>query len=190
MPRWLIGRFHVKCIDAESTMRQYATRLRASLAASLMLVTLAGAVVAGPLDDASHAIEHGDYATALQLLRQLASKDVAEAQHELGFMYYNGIGVPQDYEEAVKWYSLAADHDIADAQHDLGVMYLHGQGVPQNYVLAHMWFNLAASRIPASKKIALESAIKDRDLVASKMTPEQIAEAQKLAHDWNSKPQR
>jgi hypothetical protein len=44
-------------------------------------------------------------------------------------------------------------------------------------ILAHMWFNLAASQ---------ESKIgrKNRDRLAKKMTPAQIAEAQKLARDW------
>ena len=102
-------------------------------------------------------------------------------------MYYNGHGVPQDYAEAVKWYRLAADQGVAAAQHDLGVMYLKGQGVPQNYVLAHMWFNLAASLIPASNKAERDAAVSDRDLVESKMTAEQIAEAQKLARDWKRK---
>ncbi len=171
-------------------MRQYAMLLRAAPTALLVLLALAGAVAAGPLDDASAAFKNGDYTMALDLLRPLASHGTAEAQYELGFLYYNGMGVPQDYAEAVKWYRLAADQGLADAQHDLGVMYLDGQGVPQDYVLAHMWFNLAASLIPASKKAALESAVSDRDLVASKMTPAQIAEAQKLARNWKPKPQR
>jgi len=171
-------------------MGQYASLLRASLTALLMLVAIAGAAVAGPMEDASAAYERGDYATALRLLRPLADHGVAEAEHELGFMYYNGLGVPQDYAEAVKWYRLAADQGRAEAQHDLGVMYLDGRGVPQDYVLAHMWLNLAASQIPASKKEDRDSAVKARDLVASKMTPAQIAEAQKLARDWKPKRER
>ena len=168
-------------------MRQYTKLFLAMLAASQILVTAGG--VAGPLEDASKAFRNGDYTTALGLLGPLASHGTAEAQYELGFLYYNGMGVPQDYAEAVKWYRLAAEQGFAEAQHDLGVMYLEGKGVPQDYVLAHMWFNLAASHIPASNKADLESAVSDRDLVASKMTPAQIAEAQKLARDWKPKPQ-
>ena len=48
----------------------------------------------------------------------------------------------------------------------------------QDYVLAHMWFNLSASKGPAP------NAAKNRDLIATLMTPGQIAEAQKLARDW------
>jgi hypothetical protein len=112
-----------------------------------------------------------------------------ESSH-LGFLYYSGSGVPQSFVEAAKWYRLAADHGVAEAQHDLGVMYMTGQGVPQDYVLAHMWLNLAASQIPASKKEDRDEAVKARDLVASKMTPEQIAEAQKRARDWMQRSER
>ncbi len=62
-------------------------------------------------------------------------------------------------------------------------MYAKGQGVPQDYVLAHMWFNLAGAQ--GDKK-----ARKDRDLAASHMTPDQIAEAQRLAREWKPKPER
>jgi TPR repeat protein len=60
-------------------------------------------------------------------------------------------------------------------------MYANGHGVPQDYVLAHMWFNLAAATG------MVETAAADRDMVAAKMTPAQIAEAQKLAREWKPK---
>ena len=56
----------------------------------------------------------------------------AQAQNNLGVMYENGRGVPQDYDEAVKWYRLAAAQGDADAQNNLGVMYENGRGVPQD----------------------------------------------------------
>ena len=48
-------------------------------------------------------------------------------------MYDNGLGVPQDYKEAVKWYRLSAEQGHASAQINLGNMYAEGQGVLQNY---------------------------------------------------------
>ena len=101
--------------------------------------------------------------------------------------YSNGQGAPQDYVEVVKRYRLAADQGDAFAQYNLGYMYSNGQGVPQDYVEAHKWYNLAASRYRASEKEQRELAVKNRELLASKMTPAQIAEAQKLAREW--KPQ-
>ena len=52
-----------------------------------------------------------------------AKKGDAEAQFNLGKMYANGQGVPQDYREAVKWFRLAADQGMAGAQNALGGMY-------------------------------------------------------------------
>jgi hypothetical protein len=66
-------------------------------------------------------------------------------------------------------------------------MYAKGQGVPKDHVLSHMWFNLAASRFHASEGRERELAVKSRNLVASKMTPAQIAEAERLAREWKPK---
>lgn len=82
----------------------------------------------------------------------------------------------QDYVEAVKWYRLAAAQGNADAQLNLGVMYGTGQGVLQDYTKAHALYNLAATKGNAT-------AVKNRDIVAKLMTPQQIADAQKLARD-------
>jgi TPR repeat protein len=105
-------------------------------------------------------------------------------------MYDNGQGVLQDYVEAARWYRRAAEQGVATAQANLADMYAFGRGVPQDYVLAHMWFNLAASRYPASEIDARKKAIHNRDLVASKMTPAQIAEAQRLAREWKPKKEK
>ena len=61
-------------------------------------------------------------------------------------------------------------------------MYAKGQGVPQDYVQAHKWFNLAAAT--STSKPDHDNAVKARDNVAARMTPAQIAEAQKLAREW------
>ena len=92
----------------------------------------------------------------------------------------NGRGVPQDYVEAVKWYRKAAEQGDASAQYNLGVMYYNGQGVPQDYIQAHMWLNLSAAQ---GNKVAVQN----RDLIASKMSPEQVAQAQRLAREWKPK---
>jgi TPR repeat protein len=102
-------------------------------------------------------------------------------------MYRNGEGVTQDYVEAVRLCSAAAEKGEYAAQATLGEMYQHGQGVLQDYEKARMWFNIAASRAASIPYLQQEYA-KQRDLVASKMPPDQIAEAQRLARDW--KPQQ
>jgi TPR repeat protein len=99
-------------------------------------------------------------------------------------MYYTGEGVPQDYAEAIKWYRKAAEQGDARAQFNLGNMFRTGKGVPQDYVEAHRWLNLAAANYPASEKEKRDRAASNRDNVAAKMTPAQIAKAQKLAREW------
>ncbi len=65
----------------------------------------------------------------------------------------------------------------------LGNTYLNGLGVPQDYALAHMWFNLSASRATRGLR---ERAVEGRDNVADRMTPDQIADAQRLAREWDA----
>ena len=137
------------------------------------------------LDQAFAAAQQGDYATALSVYRPLADQGLARAQNNLGLMYDNGQGVPQDYAAAVGWYRKAAEQGIAEAQYNLGVMYDNGQGVPQDYVQAHKWFNLAAASLTGEDG---KKASKNRDIVAAKMTPAQIAEAQRLASAWKPTP--
>lgn len=88
--------------------------------------------------------------------------------------------------EVAKWYLKAAEQGVKQAQYRLGLMYDRGRGVTQDYVRAHAWFNLAASH---DYKLARdrEAARGRRDEVATRMTPEQIAEAQSLAREWAAK---
>jgi TPR repeat protein len=79
------------------------------------------------------AYTRGDYATALKKWRPLAEAGDATAQYNLGVMYAEGRGVPQDDEEAAKWFRLAAEQGNAGAQNNLGVMYANGHGVPRDY---------------------------------------------------------
>ncbi len=127
----------------------------------------------------------GDYATALQEFKPLAEQGLAVAQNNLGIMYDTGRGVPQDYAEAVKWYRRAAEQGQASAQLNLGAIYHEGQGVPQDYVQAHMWYTLAALRSPSG--LIRGAAVRHRDIIAERMTPAQIAEAQRLAREWKPK---
>ena len=125
-----------------------------------------------------------DDLAAANWFRLAADQGDAPAQFNLGVMYAEGRGVPQDYVEAVKWYRLAADRRHAQAQYNLALSYAKGEGVSLDYVSAHMWFNLAAAHFPASDIRNHELAVRNRGLVANKMTREQIAEAQNLAREW------
>ena len=124
--------------------------------------------------------------TALDSFRsRQRTQGQAEAQSNLGSMYYRGRGVPREFAEAVNWYGKAADQGWSRAQAVLGLMYSEGKGAPQDYVLAHKWLNLAASKLPPGED--RERVVKLRDLMDILMTPTQIAEAQRLAREWLAK---
>ena len=150
----------------------------------LALSVAAPAVAEGPKDiwdDAFAAMKRDDYPTAVRLFLTLAELGYPSAQYELGFLYRRGEGVPQDYAEALKWFRLAANQGRAFSQSNLGFMYRDGEGVPQDYVKAHMWFNLASAGSSGTSRYGLAGY---RDELAKKMNAAQVAEAQKLAHDW------
>jgi TPR repeat protein len=88
----------------------------------------------------------------------------------------------RDYATALRLIRPLAERGDANAQYNLGVFYDNGLGVPQDKVRAYMWFNLSAAQ-------GRESAAAFRDLIARRMTPAQIAEAQKLAREWKSNTQ-
>ena len=123
-----------------------------------------------------------DQATSVDSIRERAAQGDAPAQHNLGLMYDEGRGVPQDYTEALKWYRLAAAQGDALAQYHLGLMYAKGYGVPQNHIEAHKWFTLAAAS--STSKPNRDRAVQACDKLAARMTPAQLAEAQKLAREW------
>ena len=154
------------------------------------------------------ASQRGDFATNLREWTPLAEQGDADAQFNLGVMYNQGQGVPQDNKTAVKWYKLAAEQGHASAQHYLGVMYHEGQGVPQDNKTAVKWYKLAAEQGDADAQLNLGvmyAAPKDyvyahmwgeiaasngnklgamlRDDFEKKMTPSQISEAQQLARE-------
>ena len=217
--------------------------MRIPVAAVILILSIliAGPAIAEPFEDATKAYYRGDYETAYHLIKPLAEQGLPEAQVNLGLMYYKGLGVPQDFPEAVKWYRKAAEQGnakafkwyhkaaeqgnveaqfnlglmyekrqgvpqdyveagnwyrraaeqgFAEAQTNLGTMYFTGLGVPKDYVLAYMWSFLATSGYPASEKTKRAEAEKIRDIAASKLTPAQIAEAQRWAREWKPKKEQ
>ena len=178
------------------------------------LITLAPALsTSGDWREGQKALEKGDYAAALKEFLPLARDGNSVAQFNLGFMYHEGKGVPQDSKEALKWYRLAADRGDPAAQFNLGVMYDKGDGVPQDSKEAFRWYRLAADQGTPSAQLNLglmyemgygvpqsyvqaymwyslagasgsAKGLNNRDLIVPKMTPTQITEAQRLTREW------
>ncbi len=62
-------------------------------------------------------------------------------------------------------------------------MYFRGYSVIQDYVQAYMWANLSAG-LEEKKREALAELW---DELAKKITPQQIADAERLAREWKLK---
>ncbi len=117
---------------------------------------------------------------AVNWTRKAAEQGYVSAQYNLSLMYEDGKGVPQDDQQAVNWYRKAAEQGDVDAQYNLSVMYAHGKGVPQDDIYAYAWSSLAAAQ-------GDKDAIKNRDVFANRLTPEQRSKAQELAVELEAK---
>jgi hypothetical protein len=131
--------------------------MRRRVAILVLMLGLAVPIGAGLWANPDTDNRHGDYVTALQL---------------------------DDYVTALQDIRPLAEEGDAYAQLALGVMYLNGWNLPQDYVQARKWFNLASSR--SAPGVDRDAALLGRNLVAAKMTPAQIDEAQKLTQEWFS----
>ncbi len=103
-----------------------------------------------------------------------AKQGEAYAQFTLGYMYQFGKGITQNYKNAAHWYQKAAEQGLASAQHNLANRHVNGEGVANDCKQAYIWESLAAAQ-------GHKSAIKNRDIIAKKLTPQQLAEAQEEA---------
>ena len=126
-------------------------------------------------DKGERAYKNGDYATAMREFKLIAEEEGgagAGAQYLVGMMYAMGKGVPQDHQMALKWYKRPAERGHADAQIALGGTY----AAIEDYIAAYMWNEIAA-------KNKQKNSGQMRNLIESKMTPDQIAKAKDLARE-------
>ena len=114
--------------------------------------------------------------------RKAAEHGSAAAQRAVGDFYRRGRGVIANPAEAVRWYRRAADGDDLRAQYQLGQMNFDGTGTTRDYVSAYVWFDIAAGQTPLvdNQKAILEL----RNIAAARMTPDQIAEAERRTKAW------
>ena len=87
-------------------------------------------------DESDEAWKKDDKAFA-ELLKSLKE---ADDQWDVGFAYRSGLGVAQDYTEAMKWYRKAADQGHLPGYLSIGEMYEKGQGVTRDYDEALKWY--------------------------------------------------
>jgi TPR repeat protein len=115
-----------------------------------------------------------------QVIEQARAGD-AVAQYKLGYDYYLGRGIAQDYAQAAIWWKKAAEQGYPEAQNNLGVLYNSGRGIPQSYSEAYFWQNLAAAR--ANGPLQAQFA-KNRDESGGKLYVWERLRVQKRASKW------
>jgi TPR repeat protein len=105
-------------------------------------------------------------AKAFACYKPLAEQGNGKAQYNLGDMYDEGHGVPEDEQQALYWYKKAAEQGDVNAQFRMGVMYELGQGVPRDYGQAVYWYKKAADQGDAEAQkylAALERLMNQRN---------------------------
>ena len=102
--------------------------------------------------------------------------ELSYAQREI-FNYAFDAYTKESFEEAYQGFKELSEAGSSVSQYFLGVMFLRGCGALQDFVQAHVWFNIAASKGHAKARTHLEK-------LTLKMSPEQVAEAQRIARDW------
>jgi len=128
-----------------------------------------------------------DNSEAVRWWRLAAAQGYVDAQYNLGVAYFDGFDVPQDFGLAAEWHRLAAEQGHAEAQLNLGRMFLAGDGMEVNNVEAFKWFILSAERFGQGNEDLRNAALEERDIAASKMSPDEISTAETLASSWTSK---
>lgn len=120
-----------------------------------------------------------DPSEAARWFQKAAEQGFAAAQFRLAALYFSGNGIPRDLVEAGRYMRKAADQGFQPAQKLLGMMYGCGSGVPKDLVESYHWLNLAAAN-------GDEEAAKMRDNAEHSMTPDQVAQAQRLCRDYQA----
>ena len=86
-----------------------------------------------------------DFNEAFIWCRKAADHGFEDAIYQTGMDYYNGLGVEQNYEQAVKWWEKASVNNVA-AKYNLGVCYEKGLGTPIDYKKAEECYLISANQ--------------------------------------------
>ena len=131
--------------------------MRRYLVSVLAIFSLAfsSAAAAGDYQDGRDAYDTGDFDTAMAAWAPAAESGDADSQYGMGLLYSEGIVVPMDDIQALKWFGLAADQGHGEAQYKLGVMHANGWGVPMSEVEAMQWYQLAAENGVTAAQVSL-----------------------------------
>lgn len=138
-------------MNALSTgVRAPSSQRRAGNAHWLVYVVAAGVAIIcvglyhnSRAQNAVTAMARGQFQRAHDFYQVNAAAGDPVAQNALGNLYYLGLGVSKDYNQANRWYVQSARAGNASAQLNLGHMYGQGFGVEVDPVRAFAWYNMA-----------------------------------------------
>ena len=128
---------------------------------------------------------HVNHAEAARWYRRAAGRGYPPAMSTLGYMYQYGVGVGQDWTLALQWNRRAAEKGDPAGQDNLGQMYENGNAaLPRDLVQAYKWFWLSQQQGDAGgQHDAMEIELNHA------LTPEQIAEAKRMAAEFQAQMQ-
>lgn len=121
-------------------------RLVAAMSTSLTAIVLGAAGDPTSIGRGLQDFRQGRFAEALQDWRQGADQGEAKGALYVGVLYDSGLGVTQDYGQAMAWYKRAASAGSAAGAFNVGVLYDSGLGVAKDAKQAASWYGRAASR--------------------------------------------
>lgn len=130
------------------------------------------------IDYAYGAFQRGLYLSAFAIALEHARKGEATAQTLVGYIYANGLGVPQDVKEAATWYALAAEGGDTSAMEELANLLMMGEPIPRDPARARTLLEQALSggRPSAAYAIGLLDLEKG-DLIAASRSFQTAADA-------------
>ena len=112
-------------------------------AISLVVFFTAAVSPAHDIEDGIQAFQNHNLKKAHEIFLGLANEECMDAMWLLGMMYYKGIGVPEDYEQAFTWFENASGLGDPDSMNFIGYMYESGIGVERNLDQAVRWYEKA-----------------------------------------------
>ena len=115
-----------------------------------------------------------NYQTAIKWLSLAAKQGVPEAQYNLGTIYFDGLGVVQNFKKAFNNYLMSAENGFAMSQYKLSLLFLNGWGIEKDKIKAFMWVNIAAS-------LDHEKSIKKRDELLQSLSSKELKRGQDLS---------
>jgi len=101
------------------------------------------------------------YERAFELFSMAAEKGNVSALGNLGYMYSDGKGVPQDYQKAVELFKMAANKNDPASIYAMGFLYENGLEVKQNYLLAQFYYGSVPGEIRDDDIIERLSALSE-----------------------------